>query len=95
VRHKCDFSNRGYLKRSRAEQAGQARLAPAPATFSKMLGSIADIPWRPGMSHLRRGLANWGYRWIDRWYAYAGRVEGTYEAWRHGPVSIPGYEEYR
>jgi glycosyltransferase involved in cell wall biosynthesis len=95
VRHKSDFSNAQFLKRNFGEQFGQARLSETGGAFSDLLGSLARVPWRPGLSHLAGGFPNWGYRWLDRWYSYMGRLQGAYDAWREGPAPVPSYGEYR
>ena len=91
VRHRCDLSNLEHLKRSYGERRGQALLQSAQPTFVRLCHAVGDLPWRPGVSHLESGAAEWAYRWLDRWYGYAGRIHGEYLAWRGEAYPIPKY----
>lgn len=90
VRHQCDLSNRQYLRRTYGEKYGQAlHESRSGVTFWR---ALAAVPWRPGIRPLLAALksprsksfaeatAEWAYRWLNRWCAYIGRVQGRVAA---------------
>lgn len=95
VRHQCDLTNLEYLNRTYGEQRGQALLHSSPPSLVRLLAAIGRLPWRPGLSHLKAGTAEWSYRWLDRWCGYAGRIRGEYLAWRGMSFPIPTYSAYK
>ena len=62
VRHQCNLTNLEYLKRTYGEQRGQALLPTSPPSLACLLTAIGRLPWRPGLSHLKAGTAEWSFR---------------------------------
>lgn len=92
VHHQCDLSNWEYLWRSYETKKSQILHSSQNKTWGSLAKAIYEIPWQPGLSFLwqttlsnkeRMGkipVAEWLYRWIERWFAYAGRIKGYWVA---------------
>jgi glycosyltransferase involved in cell wall biosynthesis len=100
VHHQCDLSNWDYLWRSYHTKKSQVLHNRQSQNWGSFIRALGKIPWQPGLRFFRQSSstrlliihwAEWSYRWLERWFAYAGHVEGHWVAVVHQPRGFEGY----